>query len=300
MSNLVFVSGDFCSGSTLLFTLFRKTGLYYCLYEPLHERLPEYLIWDRTDDLDHHFFVDNYYSEMKGFHRISELHHPRWGNSSLCLTPDADADDLYRYLSYLIGSAFGRGPRVMVKENRISFRLSWIRSRFPRAKIVHIYRDKESQWKSNVRRVQEYKRERNVGQDRVDYNGFNIATFCEELKPVFPELDARHFHSGFERFSALWERSFAENRRYADISIDYHDLLRDFDNTWSRLWAELGAPPVDVGHLAEFVVPPERHRDLIHQRSRIRRSADHLIERLGRRYARTRLHLRAALGRRGG
>lgn len=60
MSTLVFVTGDFCSGSTLMFTLFRKTGLYYCLYEPLHERLPEYVISQpRPCDHDHHFFVDS-------------------------------------------------------------------------------------------------------------------------------------------------------------------------------------------------------------------------------------------------
>src|SRR5579864_2553648 len=218
MSSLVFVSGDFCSGSTLMFTLFRKTGLYYCLYEPLHEDLPEYLVWERSDDLDHHFFVDNYYGEMRRFDRIPELHTRRWGNRDLYLAPDADADDLYRYLSYVIGSAFGRSPRVMVKENRIAFRLGWIRSHFPQAKIIHIYRDKESQWKSNVRRVQEYKRQQNVGQDRADYNGFAMATSCEDLKPVFPELDAGNFKTGFERFSALWDRSFAESRRYADIS----------------------------------------------------------------------------------
>jgi hypothetical protein len=87
MDNLVFVTGDFCSGSTLLFTLFRKTKVYYSLYEPLHEELPEYVIWrPRPGDYDHHFFVDDYYGEMKGFKRIPDLHSPRWGHSGLYLT----------------------------------------------------------------------------------------------------------------------------------------------------------------------------------------------------------------------
>jgi hypothetical protein len=32
LSNLVFLTGGFSSGSTLLFTLFRKSGEFYTLY----------------------------------------------------------------------------------------------------------------------------------------------------------------------------------------------------------------------------------------------------------------------------
>src|SRR5262249_32607943 len=117
MSNLVFVTGDFCSGSTAVFTLFRQTRAYYCLYEPLHEKLPEYLIYDlRSEANDHHFFLDRYYVEFKGFKYARALFNPKWGNSQLHLPPEADADELYRYISYVIGSAFGRAPRVMFKE----------------------------------------------------------------------------------------------------------------------------------------------------------------------------------------
>src|SRR5260370_6050032 len=151
MSNLVFVNGDYCSGSTLLFTLFRKTGQYYSLYEPLHERLLEYLIWPMLPD-DHHFFVGHYHAELKGFDRIPDLFDPRWGNSGLCLPPEAEADELSRYLNYLIGTAFGRSPRVMLKENHFTFRMGWLRKNFPSAKFVHIYPQKQDQWKSNLRR----------------------------------------------------------------------------------------------------------------------------------------------------
>src|SRR5262245_59214973 len=118
MTNLVFVSGDFCSGSTLLFTLFRKTGHYYSLYEPLHEHLPEFLILRPEPSAhDHHFFAEDNYAEMADFDHIADLHDPHWGHSRLFLSPQAEADGLHRYLAYLLGSAFGRAPRVMFKEN---------------------------------------------------------------------------------------------------------------------------------------------------------------------------------------
>src|SRR5262245_34254407 len=138
MSNLVFVSGDFCSGSTLLFTLFRKTGKYYCLYEPLHELMLEYLYWPLPPD-DHHFFVEKYHSELKGFDKIPDLFNPRWGNSNLFLPPEKDADDLYRYLSYLIGKAFGRANNVMFNENRLNYSLEWMGFVIPTIIVIYVH-----------------------------------------------------------------------------------------------------------------------------------------------------------------
>lgn len=292
MSNLVFVSGDFCSGSTLMFTLFRKTGQYYCLYEPLHEKLREYLLWPPLpDDYSHHFFVDNYYSELKGFDRIPELLNPGWANRELYLSPEAPAEDLYRYFSYLIGTAFGRGQRVMLKENRLAFRLGWLRAKFPHAKIVHIYRKKEDQWKSNVRRAQAYVGKEDVGQDSVNYMGFNMAAFCEDLKGTFPELDARHFSTGFERFCKLWELSFREHQKYADISIDYWALTHEFEATSERLWTCLGVPHVDTAALKKFVVPKEKQKEMVSHAGGLGGRARVLIDRIGRKYARGRLRM---------
>jgi Sulfotransferase family len=299
MSNLVFVSGDYCSGSTLVSTLFRKSGQYYCLYEPLHARLPEFLIW-RPDPRprDHHFFAKDNYAEMARFDRIADLHSSKWGSCSLYLPPGAEADDLYRYLSYLIGSSFGRYPRVMLKENCIAFRLGWIRATFPSAKIVHIYRDAESQWMSNVRRAQEFFRKEDVGQTTVSYNGFNVATFCEDLKSTFPELEAGNFSSGYERFHKLWELSYRENQKYADIAVNYRDLTRDFEPTWTRVWSLIGAPPIDVGTLKQYVVPPEKQRDFVKDQSQMANYIQAIIDRFGFRYARARLRARNTLHKR--
>ena len=137
MSNLVFLTGDFCSGSTLLFTLFRTTMQYHCLYEPLHPLLREYLIWPLRVDQQHYFATD-YFKEYAGFDRVDELFDESWATRNLYLTADSSADDLYRYLNYLIGTAFGRQPRVLLKFKRMNFRLPWLRANFPQAKIVHI------------------------------------------------------------------------------------------------------------------------------------------------------------------
>src|SRR3982751_5182637 len=100
MKKLVFITGDFCSGSTLLFTVFRGTGQYYCLYEPDHQFLRQYLIWPLRV-YEHHFFVSDYFHEYKGFDQIPRLHNAEWSSRRLWLTAEDSADDFYRYTEYL-------------------------------------------------------------------------------------------------------------------------------------------------------------------------------------------------------
>jgi hypothetical protein len=292
MSNLVIVTGDFCSGSTLLSTLFRKTEQFCCLYEPLHELLPEYLAYKvQPLERDHHFFMDDYYRELRTFPDLSSVFDPKWGTGQYFLAPGAEADDLYRYLAYLIGTAFGRSSRVMFKENRIAFRLGWVRAAFPQATIVHIYRDRQDQWKSVVRRVQAHHGREDVGQERVGFTGFGIARWCDDLAPRFPELEAARSSTGFERFGKLWELSYQHNVRSSDISIDYKDLLQRFEPTCERLWNAIGVTGIDTAALKQYVVPPERQQQMLSKDSRA-----HMMERLQvllRRYGRVRARLAA-------
>jgi len=266
MSNLVLVSGDFCSGSTFLFTLFRKTDEYYCLYEPLHPKLKGYLI--RPPPVyEHHFFVKDYFAEYKGFNKVKALFNPDWAHKGLWMTREDEGDDLYRYLSYLIGSAFGRRSKVLLKFNRMTFRLDWLRARFPQAKIVHIFRDKKAEWNSIVKRMQQWFGREDVGQANVNFNHFDLAFWCEDLKGQFPQLDARNSSTGYERFCKLWELSLAAHRRHADISIDYADLTHDFEATCKRLFDAVGCC-ADVATLKPLVIPPERQKSLSTQRNR--------------------------------
>lgn len=290
MSNLVIVSGDFSSGTTLLFTLFRKSGGYHCLYEPLHEKLPEYLIYPLRPD-EHHPFVEPYFTEYAGFRELPKLFHPEWATRNLYLPPTAEAPELYRYLSYLIGTAFGRKERVMLKENRFPFRLGWIRAQFPQARIIHIYRDREDQWRSIVRRGQEYVGREDIGQNHPDFAGFNVAAWCDDLKGAFPELDAGNFQNGHDRFARLWELSYAEQHRYADISISLKDLTSEFEATCARI-SECVGYELDAGNLKQFVVQSKGAPPLPIGAVTPRRRLQALVDRLGQRYARLRLGAR--------
>jgi hypothetical protein len=293
MSNLVFVSGDFSSGSTLLWTLFRKTGEYYSLYEPLHDKLPEYLLSGHRV-YEHHYFVDDYFREYKGFHALFDLFKPQWGFTELYVPTTAEAPELYRYLCYLIGMSFGRASKVLVKENRLTFRLGWIRARFPGAKILHIYRRREKQWASIVRRAQEYLGKEDVGQGEVTFAGMNIAQWCEDLKEHYPELRAECSKNGYERFCKLWEASYAENRRHADLSIDYGDLTHNYEAVARDIQHCLGCRS-DLTLLKHLVVAPEKQKPVEIAPKGLKKRIDRLIDRAESKQARLRLKLRSLL-----
>lgn len=290
MTNLVFISGDFSSGSTFLWQLFRHTNQYYCLYEPLHERLLEYLIWPLRP-YEHHFFVKSYFAEYKGFYKIPRLFSPHWGTSQLYLPANAEADALNRYLSYLIGIAFGRSDKVLMKENRITFRLDWLRQNFPQAKIIHIYRDRESQWKSIVRRSQAYFRTEDVGQDRVTFNGMSIAHWCDDLQSTYPELASANSQSGFERFSKLWELSYHTNRRFADISINYMDLINEFEVVCGKIWSCIDFN-YDISSLKKLVVSTEKQKPVSISSTDLRKQFFRQLDEFGFRLARLIIKLR--------
>ncbi len=296
VSNLIFISGDFSSGTTLLWTLFRRTGDFHCLYEPLHERLLEYLIWPLRV-YEHHFFVKSYFAEYKGFRAIPELFDPQWGNSNLHLSASAQADPLYRYLTYLIGMSFTRSERVVLQFNRATFRLGWLRDKFPTAKIVHICRNREDQWNSIVRRAQRHVGKLNVGQDDVTFNGMNIANWCDDLQSTYPQLAPNKSKSGYERFSKLWELSMMEHKRYADVSLDYAELTGKFQSSWQQI-AECVNCDVDPRALENVIVPPEKQGNLGVGTRSWRKTILRRIDDIGFRQARVRIRLRRFLNRR--
>ena len=284
MSRLVFLSGDFSSGSTLLWLLFRKTGAFHTLYEPLHERLREYMIYPLRS-YEHHFFSENYFAEYKGYKEVFNLHTDAWGCSDFYLAEDDDASDLYRYLSYIIGMSFSRQERVELQFNRVAFKLGWLRKNFPGVPIIHIYREPEKQWNSIVRRAQAYYGQEDAGQDSVDFSGMGISNWCDHLQEQYPELRAENSSSGYERYQKIYKLSLEQKNLHEDISERYEDLISNFDVECKKIFDLLGYP-ADIDYLSQFVVPTAKHKPLGSDRKKVVHVVNEKIDRLGSLYAR--------------
>ncbi|VAW52946.1 hypothetical protein MNBD_GAMMA05-1885 [hydrothermal vent metagenome] len=289
MSKLVFLSGDFSSGSTLLWLLFRKTGAFHTLYEPLHERLREYLIYPLRS-YEHHFFSENYFAEYKGYKEVFKLHSDAWGRSDFYLAKDDDGTELYRYLSYIIGMSFSRQERVALQFNRIAFKLGWLRKNFPEVPIIHIYREPEKQWDSIVRRSQSHHGREDVGQNSVNFSGMGVSNWCNQLQEQFPELRAENSNTGYERYLKLYNLSLQQHNQYADLSVKYEDLVSNFSEECEKIF-DLIDYPADIEYLSQFVVPTAKHKPLSNDKKKIDRMVYEKIDRLGSLYARAKLRL---------
>jgi len=287
MNKLVFLSGDFSSGSTLLWLLFRKTGAFHTLYEPLHERLREYLIYPLRS-YEHHFFSENYFAEYKGYKEVFKLHSDAWGRSDFYLSEDDNGIELYRYLSYIIGMSFSRQDRVALQFNRVAFRLGWLRKNFPEVPIIHIYREPEKQWDSIVRRSQSHHGREDVGQESVNFSGMGISNWCDQLQEQFPELHAENSNTGYERYLKLYNLSLQQHNLHADLSVKYEDLISNFNEECKKIF-NLVDYPADVEYLSQFVVPTSSHKPLGSDKKNIDRMVYEKIDKLGFLYAKAKL-----------
>lgn len=237
---LVFVTGDFSSGSTLLFNLFRASDAFHCLYEPLHEYLLEYLVWPLQVNPHHPNTVD-YFGGFRGFRRIPRLFDPTWATKRLYMDRALPVPRLRRYLEYLVDTSLERRCAVMLKFNRMCFRLGWLKHRFPEARIIHVRRDMDSQWQSLVRRAQENHGREDVGQDSVHFSSFRMGLNCDELAGQFPELAAEANSSGYERFCRYWKLSDREQSKFADLTVTLESLRSDLATPLGEISRCVGA-----------------------------------------------------------
>jgi hypothetical protein len=141
-----------------------------------------------------------------------------------------------------------------------------------------------------VARGQEYLKRQDIGQNSPSFEGFNIGSWCEDLKTVFPELAVEHSATGFERFSKLYDRSLAAQHAGADISIEYRALCKDFETQCRRMFDVIGCQ-ADIARLKPLIVQPENQKRSPIRATGLSVKAGDLVDRFGRKYARMRVRL---------
>ena len=215
----VFLTARFRSGSTLLWNLFRQLPEAHAYYEPLHEQLIEWLRLDISPQ-PRHYFVDSYFKEFRGAGRLGEFHRTEFGVYRLHLEADDAYPTLRNYLDYLV--SYPSPEKVVVlKENRIDFRLPWIKSNFPQVPLIHLYRSARDQWISTIRDFPG-----DVEQD-PDCDPYRISTWSRDLFRQFPFLAGPFIHHAYQRHYYLWKLSYLMGQECSDFSLAYEDLLQE-------------------------------------------------------------------------
>ena len=248
-NDIVIATGRFRSGSTLLWNILREMPGFTAYYEPFNERR-----WfnrsqrgSRVDPT--HRNVTNYWAEYDGLNFLDELYDEAWTRRHLYMTAETYAPAMQRYIETLIEHAAGR---PVLQFNRVDFRLPWLRSRFPHAKFVHIFRHPREQWCSNLgdmaRSTPYLTWKKFVGLDH-----FYLRNWAIDLGRSFPCLRFEPGDHPYKVYYKIWRLSHAFGSRYADISFSYEDLTADPIRVIGDLLTKLGIDGPVPPYLAKLV-----------------------------------------------
>lgn len=220
-SDIVFITGRFRSGSTLLWNIFRNIPSVTAYYEPFNERR-----WfDRKVRGSHvdstHLNVTDYWSEYDGLELLGEHFQEQWKFRHLYMTADAWNAAMQRYIEILVERATGS---PVLQFNEVDFRLPWLRARFPNAKIIHIYRHPRDQWRSTLGSHDVDMKSLRL-RDFEPLDGFYLLSWGRDLRHYFPFLTLDEDSHPYELFYQIWKLSYIFGRVYSHVSLSYEETV---------------------------------------------------------------------------
>jgi hypothetical protein len=251
--DIVFISGRFRSGSTLLWNIFRNIADCTAYYEPYNERR-----WfdprSRGSHTDpSHRQVSDYWLEYRGLEELGNYYRQEWTERHFFMDENFWDPGLRRYTEILIERAAGR---PVLQCNRIDFRLPWIRKNFPNAKIIHLYRHPRDQWISTLMGdASRLPREASVAQF-AGFDRFYLIRWADDLKYHLPFLDPRSAEHPYQLFYYLWKLSYRFGRRYADYSLAFEDLVDNPAGLLPEVFRAVDMTDYDLSRLIPLVERP--------------------------------------------
>ena len=255
--DLVFITGRFRSGSTLLWNIFRNLEGTTAYYEPHNERR-----WfdprsrgGHTDPT--HRQVSDYWLEYRGLEELGDHYREDWTERHFFMDENFWDPGLRRYTEILAERAEGR---PVLQCNRIDFRLPWIRKNFPNAKLIHLYRHPRDQWVSTLMGdVAWMPREIGV-REFAPLDRFYLLRWAEDLKYHFPFVDPKSAGHPYRIFYYLWKLSYLFGRRFADHSLSFEDLIDGPERVLSEVFEAIGMRDRDPSRLVSLIERPELGR----------------------------------------
>lgn len=222
-AEVIFITGRFRSGSTLMWNLFRHAESCTSYYEPFNER-QWFCKKTRGDRLDlSHQKVTEYWSEYDSLPELKRFYQEDWIRHHLYMDANFWDDNMYRFIEHMIKNTKNQ---CVLQFNRIDFRLPWIRHHFPKAKIIHIYRSPREQWCSTLIDINSFPYDQNT-QLFSQHDHFYLLNWKNDLKYHFPFLEQAE--NPYQIFYYVWRLSYLFGLHYSDVSISFENLVENPD-----------------------------------------------------------------------
>ncbi|MBD3308401.1 glycosyltransferase [candidate division KSB3 bacterium] len=233
MPPTVFITARFRSGSTLLWNIFRQHPDVAAFYEPLHEKLPQWIA-SGVPPQSSHDHVDTYFSEYPPLDDLKKQHMSEFGVCRLYLDASDQHPQLRQYIQYLLDLARARHKIPVLQYNRVDFRLPWLKANFPEAILIHLSRSPRDQWCSSIAGYP------GDVEQNLETDPYLITTWSRDLCQQFPFLASPYIRHPYQRHYYLWKLSYLAGSQLADVSIAYEDLLTSPEQTITKIFQLLG------------------------------------------------------------
>lgn len=250
--DIVFISGRFRSGSTMLWNLFRNLPGCTAYYEPFNERrwFDPATRGSRTDPS--HQPVTDYWKEYEGLQGLSALFREEWHTRDLYLPAGAWQPDMKRYIEILVEKA---QRRPVLQFNRIDFRLPWIRHEFPQATLLHLFRHPRDQWCSSLLDPKAFRKDDGM-EEFAEHDHFYLRLWARDLRHRFPFLDEERVEHPYRLFYYLWKLSYLFGRRWADCSLSFEALAQSPAEQLGPVLDRLAIPRAELEAAARVIRAP--------------------------------------------
>ena len=253
----IFLTGRFRSGTTVLWNIFNAQDGYTAYYEPLNDCLINGI--PHTLRTESQRGVASYWDAYKPIQEALAKHHKReFAFRRLVLEKGEKHEALKAYLDFLIDRT--RSSRAVLQFNRVDLRLPWVRATYPKARIVHIFRDPRNAWVSSRRHLPAEEWD-----DPYHPNAYDLFQWIVALRRDFPFL--ANPKNAYEAHYYLSRLSRIMGERLADCSIDFDKDIKTGSDTALRLLVEKGCLQPENVARARTVIESMEEKPWSHFRS---------------------------------